>query len=152
MVMGPADDGAVTVRDARPDEAAAVAELIHELARSESVDSDVTARQVRAYQERDDSGIIVAQLDGRVAGALTFFVRPGLFHGGRWGCLDELIVTATARGRGVGDALLTEALRRFVAAGCREATVSTESGNDRALALYRKHGLVDESLQLEKHF
>jgi len=87
----------VTVRDARPDEAAAVAELIHELARIESVDSDVTARQVRSYQERDDSGIIVAELDGRVAGALTFFVRPGLFHGGHWGCLDELIVTATAR-------------------------------------------------------
>ena len=150
--MGPADDGAVTVRDARPDEAAAVAELIHELARIESVDSDVTARHVRAYQERDDSGIIVAELDGRVAGALTFFVRPGLFHGGHWGCLDELIVTATARGRGVGDALVTEALRRFVAAGCREATVSTASDNDRAVALYRKHGLVDESLQLEKHF
>jgi ribosomal protein S18 acetylase RimI-like enzyme len=47
---------------------------------------------------------------------------------------------------------VTEALRRFEAAGCREAAVSTELGNERAAALYRKHGLVDESLQLEKHF
>ncbi len=85
-------------------------------------------------------------------GALTYFMRPGLFHGGRWGYIDELIVTAAAQGRGVGDALVGEALRRFEAAGCREAAVSTVFGNDRAVALYRKHGLVDEALQLERHF
>jgi ribosomal protein S18 acetylase RimI-like enzyme len=144
--------GAVTVRDAHPDEAALVAELIHELARLEDVDSDLTAQQVRAYQRRGDSGILVAALDDLLVGALTWFVRPGLFHGGRWGCIDELIVTASARGKGVGDALVGEVLRRFAAQGCREATVSTELDNERAAALYRKHGLVDESLQLEKHF
>jgi ribosomal protein S18 acetylase RimI-like enzyme len=150
--MGPAGDGALTVRDARPDEAALVAGLIHELARVENVDSDVTAHQVRTYQRRSDSGILVAAFDDRLVGALTWFVRPGLFHGGRWGCIDELIVTAPARGKGVGDALVAEVVRRFAAAGCREATVSTELDNERAAALYRKHGLVDESLQLERHF
>jgi ribosomal protein S18 acetylase RimI-like enzyme len=144
--------GGVTVRDARPDEAALVAELIHELARIEDVESDVTAQQVRAYRRRADSGILVAELGGRVVGALTWFVRPGLFHGGRWGCIDELIVTAPARGTGVGDALVGEVLRRFGAAGCREATVSTALDNGPATALYRKHGLVDEALQLERHF
>jgi ribosomal protein S18 acetylase RimI-like enzyme len=148
----PASHGAVNVRDAGTDEADQVAELIHELASIENVDSDVTARQVRAYQRRSDSGILVAALDERLVGALTWFVRPGLFHGGHWGCIDELIVTAPARGKGVGDALVGEALRRFAAAGCREATVSTELDNERAAALYRKHGLVYESLQLEKHF
>ena len=145
-------DDEVTVRDAHADEAAPVAELIHELARTANLESDVTAQQVRAYQELSDSGILVAQRGGRLVGALSWFVRPGLFHGGRWGCIDELIVTAPARGRGVGDALVTEALRRFEAAGCREAAVSTELDNDRAAALYRKHGLTDESRQLEKHF
>ena len=100
------DDDALTIRDARADEAAPVAELIHELARIENVTSDVTAEQVRAYQERGDSGILVAELDGRLVGALTWFVRPGLFHGGTWGCIDELIVTASAQGKGVGDALV----------------------------------------------
>jgi ribosomal protein S18 acetylase RimI-like enzyme len=146
------DDDALTIRDARADEAAPVAELIHELARIENVSSDVTAEQVRAYQQHGDSGILVAELDGGLVGTLTWYVRPGLFHGGRWGCIDELIVTATAQGKGVGDALVSEALRRFEALGCREAAVSTELDNDRAAALYRKHGLVDESLQLEKHF
>jgi GNAT superfamily N-acetyltransferase len=140
------------VRDARAAEAARVAELIRELALGEEVESDVSAEQVLAYQRYGDSGVIVAELDGRLVGALTYFMRPGLFHGGRWGYIDELIVTAAAQGRGIGDALVGEALRRFETAGCREAAVSTVFGNDRAVALYRKHGLVDEALQLEKHF
>ena len=140
------------VRDARAADAARVAELIHELALGEEVESDVSADQVLAYQRYGDSGVIVAELDGQLAGALTYFMRPGLFHGGRWGYIDELIVTAALQGRGIGDALVAEALRRFEAAGCREAAVSTVFGNDRAAALYRKHGLVDEALQLEKHF
>ena len=148
----PPDGGALSIRDARTGEATPVAELIHELALIENVTSDITSEDVRAYQERGDSGILVAQLDGRLVGTLTWFVRPGLFHGGSWGCIDELIVTATAQGKGVGDALVSEALRRFEALGCREAAVSTELDNDRAAALYRKHGLVDESRQLEKHF
>jgi len=144
--------GVAAVRDARPDEAARVAELIRELALTEDVESEVTPEQVLAYQRYGDSGILVAELGGRVVGTLSYFVRPGLFHGGRWGYIDELIVTASARGRGVGDALVAEALRRFQAADCKEAAVSTVFGNDRAAALYRKHGLVDEALQLEKHF
>ena len=143
---------APTVRDARAAEAARVAELIRELAMGEKVESGVTAEEVLAYQRYADSGVIVAELDGQLVGALTYFMRPGLFHGGRWGYIDELIVTAAAQGKGVGDALVAEALRRFAAAGCREAAVSTVFGNDRAAALYRKHGLVDEALQLEKHF
>ena len=79
-------------------------------------------------------------------------MRPGLFHGGHWGYVDELIVTATDQGKGIGDALMTAVMSRFEAAGCVEVAVSTVFGNDRAAALYRKHGLVDEALQLEKHF
>jgi len=123
-----------------------------ELARTEAVQSGVTVELLREYQARDDSGILVAELGGEVVGMLSFFVRPGLFHGGHWGYVDELIVTATAQGKGIGDALMSAVMSRFEAAGCVEAAVSTVFGNDRAAALYRKHGLVDEALQLEKHF
>jgi len=150
VAISPTSD--IVVRDARDNEAEAIAGLIRELAETEDVESGVDAAQVIAYQARSDSGILVAELDGRPVGALTYFVRPGLFHGGHWGYIDELIVTAAAQGRGIGDALVAEAMRRFEAAGCAEAAVATVFGNDRAAALYRKHGLVDEALQLEKHF
>jgi len=140
------------IRDADERDDPRVAELIAELAVGEEVESGVTPQLVREYRNYGDSGIIVAELAGEVVGAVTYFVRPGLFHGGPWGYIDELIVTAEARGRGVGDALVAEAMRRFEAGGCKEAAVATVFGNDRAAALYRKHGLVDEALQLERHF
>ncbi len=142
----------VIIRDARPGDEPVVVELIRELARTEDVESGVTVELLREYQARDDSGILVAELGGEVVGMLSFFRRPGLFHGGHWGYVDELIVTATDQGKGIGDALMTAVMGRFEAAGCVEVAVSTVFGNDRAAALYRKHGLVDEALQLEKHF
>lgn len=75
MTARTADDE-VTVRDAHADEAAPVAELIHELARTANLESDVTAQQVRAYQRRSDSGILVAALDDRLVGALTWAGGP----------------------------------------------------------------------------
>jgi ribosomal protein S18 acetylase RimI-like enzyme len=152
MMNRETETAGVTIRDARPGDEPVVIELIRELARTEAVESGVTVELLRDYQARDDSGILVAELGGEVVGMLSFFVRPGLFHGGHWGCLDELIVTATAQGKGIGDALMSAVMSRFEAAGCVEAAVSTVFGNDRAAALYRKHGLVDEALQLEKHF
>ena len=142
----------VTVRDAQAADGPIIVELIRELARTENVESGVTAGLVEEYRAHGDSGILVAELGGEVVGMLSWFVRPGLFHGGHWGYIDELIVTAAVRGRGVGDALMNAVMGRFKAAGCGEAAVSTVFGNDRAAALYRKHGLVDEALQLEKHF
>ncbi|RMI36364.1 GNAT family N-acetyltransferase, partial [Streptomyces triticirhizae] len=45
-----------------------------------------------------------------------------------------------ARGRGVGDALLTEVARWARATGARELRLAVVAGNERALALYRRHG------------
>ena len=142
----------ITVRDASAADAVAVVHLVAELADSEAWPLELTEEYVPAYLGFPGTHVLLAEQDGRAVGLLAYSLRPGLFHGGSWGCIDELIVTATAQGKGVGDALVSEALRRFEALGCREAAVSTELDNDRAAALYRKHGLTDESRQLEKHF
>ena len=89
MASSPTAD--INVRDARDDEAEAVADLVRELAEGEAVESGVDAAQVLAYRDHPGSGVLVAELDGRPAGALTYFIRPGLFHGGSWGYGDALI-------------------------------------------------------------
>ena len=57
-----------------------------------------------------------------------------------------------ARRQGVAGALLQEALRRIEEAGCREIAIATGLENHEAQRLYRRLGLVEESLLLEKHF
>jgi ribosomal protein S18 acetylase RimI-like enzyme len=142
----------VTVREAGTGDEAAVAELVRQLARLEAETAAATPELVAEYLAFPLSGALLAELDGEVAGLLTWFVRPGLYHGGRWGYIDEVVVREQARRRGVADALLEAAMTRFVAAGCVEVSVSTMPDNEPAKALYRKHGLVDEALFLERHF
>lgn len=164
MIAAPFDEGdagtqprdvttsGVTVREAGRGDAATVVALVHELARGEGETAAATPELVTEYLAFPLSGALLAELDGEVAGLLTWFVRPGLYHGGRWGYIDEVLVREHARRRGVADALLEEAMARFVAAGCVEVSVSTMPDNEPAKALYRKHGLVDEALFLERHF
>ncbi len=142
----------VRVREAVSGDEAVITELVHELARSEGELAAATPELVVQYLSFPLSGALLAELEGQVVGLLTWFARPGLFHGGRWGYIDELIVREEARGRGVADALMTAAMARFAEAGCVEVSVSTMPDNEPAKSLYRKHGLVDEALFLERHF
>jgi ribosomal protein S18 acetylase RimI-like enzyme len=142
----------VTVREAGRGDEAIVAELVRELARLEGETAAATPELVTEYLAFPLSGALLAELDGQVVGLLTWFVRPGLYHGGRWGYIDELLVREQARRKGVADALLEAVMTRFAAAGCVEVSVSTMPDNEPAKALYRKHGLVDEALFLERHF
>lgn len=59
---------------------------------------------------------------------------------GRPGDLESLAVLPGHRGRGVGEALLATVLGHFRDLGVREWTVGVMEGNDRARALYERHG------------
>ena len=141
------------MRDARPDEAALVADLIHELARIEDVESDVTARRCAPTSGAPTAASWSPSSPAVVVGALTWFVRPGLFHGGGWGCTST---SSSSRRRRAARASATRSSARSCGASRRRAAAKPpsrpSSTTKRAAALYRKHGLVDESLQLEKHF
>ena len=143
---------AISIRDAHEGDEEVIVALVRELARAEGETSPVSTADVSAYLSHPDSGALLAELDGEVVGLLTWFVRPGLFHGGLWGYIDELVVREPARWHGVGNALVSEIMRRFAAAGCHEAAVAATRGNDPAIRLYNKHGLVGDAVMLERHF
>jgi ribosomal protein S18 acetylase RimI-like enzyme len=62
------------------------------------------------------------------------------------------VVQADQRGRGAGGSLLEAAIARARDGGCAEISVSTMPDNRRAQAFYRRHGLADEAVLLERHF
>ena len=140
------------VRDAKTDDAEVVAELIRLLAASEDDVSPITTDYIATYLDTNGRHALLAERDGSAVGLLTYSFHPNLYHAATSGVVDIVVVRPEARGAGVGDALVAEAMRRFTAAGCAEASVSTGLDNEPAKALYRKHGLTEEALLLERHF
>ncbi len=143
---------AVNVRQATVEDASQVAALIRELASSMGEATPVTGGYVRAYMAFPGSKILLAEEDARAVGLLSYSVRPGLFHGGDSALIEELVVTESHRGKGVGSALLTALLKQLEEEGCAEVSVSTMPDNAGVLRFYKSHGLVDEAVYLEKHF
>ncbi len=87
-----------------------------------------------------DAIVVVADVDGRAVGSCTV-TRAGLAPDAENGHVGTLgiLVTRTHRGRGVGTALLTEALAR--SRGKFEVVrLSVFSSNERAKDLYRRFG------------
>src|SRR5262249_9066660 len=56
------------------------------------------------------------------------------------GAIQNLGVTPAHRGRGLGSALLLQALHGFARAGLARALLEVTAQNDGALRLYRRHG------------
>jgi len=156
----------ITVREAKHGDEHSIIELIAELAQttpalapsgsasagaSVGETSSITAGYVREYLAFPGSHVLLAEEGDRVAGLLSYSLRPNLYHAASSALIEELVVRESARGRGVGSALMSELLRRLPSQGCAEVSVTTMPDNDGAIRFYRAHGLVDEAVFLEKH-
>jgi ribosomal protein S18 acetylase RimI-like enzyme len=142
----------LSIREARPEDAFQVTELVRLLARNEGEESPITEADVLSFLSLPDSAILLAEEGGEVLGILSCVIRPNLYHGGLVGLIDELVVYPRVRGQGVGSALVQAVMSRCAAKGCREISVSTMPDNTRALAFYWRHGFTDEAILLERHF
>lgn len=139
------------IREARPGDEATITALIRELAAGEGETSPLTEVYARGYLAASGCHVLLAERGGRIAGLLSYSVRPNLYHAGPTALIEELVVAAEERGGGVGGALLEHLLAHLEATDCTEVAVSTMPDNEDAQRFYRAHGLVDEAVLLEKH-
>ena len=96
--------------------------------------------------------VLLAEVEGEVLGLLSYTVSLDLWHAGNCCYIRELIIHAGSRHMGLGGLLLEEVFRRAQRDHWMEVSVSTMADNNVALALYRKHGMTDEAILLERHF
>jgi GNAT superfamily N-acetyltransferase len=100
--------------------------------------SKVTDAEVDWYREQ--AIFLVAEVDGDVAGFTCANHQTGLI----W----ALFLDKAHEGRGIGRALLDAALAGLVAAGHRQAWLTT-SADTRAERFYRAHGWRDMGRELD---
>ncbi len=107
---------------------------------------------LRQALENPDYELLVAELDEGIVGFIDQWIIHDFAHGAKLSYIQNFYVTPKHRKKGVGGRLLEEVIKSAKNKGVLEIHVVTEFENRPAISLYRKHGLVKKSLQLEKEF
>ena len=150
-MTGP-DAPAVTVREATLADVDRVLELVVAVAgegRWISVEApvDVAQRRRRMVEELEgeQTVMLVAEAGGELVGQLDLRLA-------RYGVADlGMLVAPGWRRRGVGSALMAEAIARARAAGAHKLTLQVWPHNTAALALYERFGFQREGY-LRRHY
>jgi ribosomal protein S18 acetylase RimI-like enzyme len=128
---------------ARPmleEECEAVAAMVHGLARDTGAGLvpavDAAALRANACGSAPLIDVVVAEIDGRLAGACLGLITFSTWRGVRGLYVVDLFVEPAQRGRGVGESLLREATRRAAAKGARFVKLEVDSANSGAARFY----------------
>ncbi|HEY6707116.1 MAG TPA: GNAT family N-acetyltransferase, partial [Actinomycetota bacterium] len=151
-VTGPPTRAAVSVRDATPTDVDALVDMLVAVAGEgrwigTEAPVDVERRRRRMVEEvdSDDVIVLVAEAKGMPVGQLGLHLAP-------YGVADlGMAVAAGWRGRGVGTALLAEAVERARKAGAHKLALQVWPHNAAALALYERFGFRREGY-LTRHY
>jgi L-phenylalanine/L-methionine N-acetyltransferase len=144
----------VEIRQARPEDAAALVELGAAvggepeawLLNTEGWRSVAEERRyLRALKRHPDASVYVAEDDGAIVGRLSVARDP---HGASRHVADlGLMVAASHRRRGVGRALLEQAVEWAREAGIRKLELHVFPWNEPAIRLYERFGFEREGLR-----
>ena len=128
----------LTVRDAQDGDAVDVARLLGQLGYPADA-GDVLPRLERLRIAGDR--VVVAELDGRVAGLAHLQVSPAIEYDAPAAKLGALVVDAACRGIGVGRALVAELESEARRRGCSVFFLTTSERRDDAHSFYERLGL-----------
>jgi ribosomal protein S18 acetylase RimI-like enzyme len=109
-------------------------------------------RRQAMWQEtlaQDGYAAWIAEADDRAAGFIDVYVFQDISHGAKIGLVNNLVVDARFRRRGLGDGLLKEAIAYCREHRAVELHVWTEPDNVPALRLYGGTGFARRAVLLE---
>ncbi len=134
----------IRLRAAQRDDIPLILGLIRELAEYEKLSKQVVADPEQMAEHlfgpRPFAEVLIGELDGIPAGFALFFHNYSTFLGKPGIYLEDLYVRTSARGAGLGKALLAELAQLAVSRGCGRLEWSVLDWNEPALGFYRSLG------------
>jgi GNAT superfamily N-acetyltransferase len=134
------------IRPATEQDVAVILDLIRQLADYERLSDKVIANEQSIrdtlFGERPGAEVLLASLDGEIAGFAVFFTnystflaKPGLY-------LEDLFVKPHARGKGIGKALLARLAKIAIERECGRVEWSVLNWNEPSIRFYEALGAV----------
>lgn len=129
------------IRPGKPEDIPAVFELIKELAIYEKaldqVETSVEKLTEDAFGAEPLYGLIVAEADNIVVGISIYYYRYSTWKGKRL-YLEDILVTETFRGKGIGTKLFEATARHANQKGCSGMSWLVLDWNEPAINFYKK--------------
>ena len=137
----------LTIRDARLDDADAIARLLEQLGYPTDAD-DVPSRleRIRIVGDR----LVVAELDGNVVGLAQLHVSPTIAVERPAAKIDGIVVDESHRGQGIGRALIAEMEAEARVRGCPLLYLTTATRRADAHEFYRRVGFEETGRRFGK--
>jgi len=136
------DSASYTIRDGIVDDLPQVLELIRELAiyerEPDAVVTTVASMERDGFGPRPLFGMIVAEQAGQLVGAAIYYDRYSTWKG-RCLYLEDLIVTASCRGQGIGQALFEATMQRAIDQDCQGMSWQVLDWNQPAIEFYQRY-------------
>ena len=132
-----------TVRRARAPDAGEVARLYAQLVANPAL--DVQPGRLAELEISADAALFVADSGDRLAGTVFVALCPDAMFGRRpFAVVENIVVDAAARGRGVGGALLAAVERFCQAAGCSKIMLLSAVERADAHAFFERQGYAGD--------
>lgn len=134
----------IDIRPATPNDVPVILRFVEDLAAFEREPDAVKATEpmlaAALFGAHPAAEAVIAESDGVSVGHAIFFHNFSTWEGKRGLYLEDLYVTPSARGRGIGRALLRHLARLAVERDCARFEWSVLDWNEGAIALYRALG------------
>ena len=148
--MREAQENALRISVATQDDVAELSELLQLLFAQESEfapDPAIQQKALRAIVSGSDLGdIFVARRHGKVLGMASLLYTVSTALGDRVALLEDMVVSPAARNKGIGSALINQAISFARERGCKRITLLSDSDNEAAHRFYEQHGFRKSSM------
>ena len=124
-------------------------ELLDAVTSTQGLDVEQSIENCRTLLKDPTHYMLMARDKDSILGFINFTTRRTIMHTSPSGLIDELVVTGSSRGAGIGKQLIQAAIQKCRELGCCEVEVSTEMTNEKARAFYKSCGFEEDSVLLE---
>ncbi len=105
-----------------------------------SLVADADSLRDALFDERPHAYALIAEIEGKLVGMVTYYAifssfiaRPGLW-------MDDLFVSESHRGRGIGEALVRALCQVAISKGCARVDWIVSAANERGKKFYSRMG------------